>query len=664
MKEAKAMKYNLKNRLRSLTYVSVLVGGMLTLNACGDYLDVVPDNVGTIEHSFSNRNEAEKYLITCYSYIPEFHSINANAGLLGSDELCTYYPIQSGDDYAAWRIGLGYQNVNDPYLNYWDGGKGAAHSLYEGLRDCNTFLTYVADLNYVGDLAPSMRKRWLGEVKFLKAYYHYLLLRMYGPIIIIDKNLPISAQPDDVRLKRSPVDKVVSYISGLLDEARTDLPVKIEDVATELGRITRPVAMTLKAKLLVMAASPLFNGNPDYADFKNKDGEHLFNPDFSTKKWEDAAEACRLAIEMCEKGDGNISPDIVLHKTHTNMSFSAELKRELTLREAVTEKWNDELIWGLSGRTTSELQQQCMSRVGKYPSNMHGASEKVNPTMYATELYYTKNGVPIDEDRNFNYPDRLKIKKNTNNAANPYHMIADYETVSANFDRESRYYANIGFDGCLWYQSNCTSGNVSDIWPLRGRAGQAQGILGAYGYSKTGYWAKKMVNLDFVNTESGWSTQTYAWPEFRLADLYLLYAEAVNEASDSETARTLAISYVDQIRERAGLLGVATSWEQHSRKSNKFKTQLGLREIIQRERTIELMFEGQRFWDVRRWKIADREYNKTLMGWNPRGKSVEEYYQLSAMYTQQFVSPRDYFWPIKENSLIVNPNLVQNPGWE
>ena len=225
MKETKAMKYNLKNKLRNLACVSLLTGGMWGLSACSDYLDVVPDNVGTIEHSFSNRNEAEKYLFTCYSYIPEYHSERANVGLMGGDELATFYPIQSGDDYATWRIGLGYQNVNDPYMNYWDGGNGAAHSLYEGLRDCNTFLTYVSDLNYVGDLAPSMRKRWLAEVKFLKAYYHYLLLRMYGPIVIINENLPISSTPEEVRLKRAPVDKVVAFISDLLDEAKTDLPV-------------------------------------------------------------------------------------------------------------------------------------------------------------------------------------------------------------------------------------------------------------------------------------------------------------------------------------------------------------------------------------------------------------------------------------------------------
>ena len=106
----------------------------------------------------------------------------------------------------------------------------------------------------------------------------------------------------------------------------------------------------LKAKLLVMAASPLFNGNPDYADFTNKDGEHLFSQEYSVQKWIDAQEACEEAIEMCEQGEGGVSPETVLHETHTNMLFSDRLKRELSLRECVTEKWNDELIWGLSGK--------------------------------------------------------------------------------------------------------------------------------------------------------------------------------------------------------------------------------------------------------------------------------------------------------------------------
>ena len=100
---------------------------------------------------------------------------------------------------------------------------------------------------------------------------------MYGPIVIADDNLPISATPEEVRKKREPVDKVVQYIVDLLDECLEDLPRVISNKGSELGRVTQIANLTLKARLLVTAASPLFNGNKDYANYVDKDGEHLFN---------------------------------------------------------------------------------------------------------------------------------------------------------------------------------------------------------------------------------------------------------------------------------------------------------------------------------------------------------------------------------------------------
>jgi len=150
----------------------------------------------------------------------------------------------------------------------------------------------------------------------------------------------------------------------------------------------------------------------------------------------------------------------------------------------------------------------------------------------------------------------------------------------------------------------------------------------------------------------------------RLTDLYLLYAEALNEAEDSPAARDEAMEWLDKVRKRAGLEGVKESWAKHSLKSDKFKSQAGLREIIHRERTIELMFEGSRFWDIRRWKEAEKELNnKTVSGWETSQESPEGFYNKQTLLTQKFVSPRDYLWPIEEYDLIVNPNLVQNPGW-
>ena len=93
--------------------------------------------------------------------------------------------------------------------------------------------------------------------------------------------------------------------------------------------------------------------------------------------------------------------------------------------------------------------------------------------MEATNLYYTKNGVPMDEDKTWNYADRFKVKMHTNEQ--PYELASYYETIQMNFDREPRFYANIGFDGCTWYQYNCPSDSEKDIWTAKNRAGQAQG---------------------------------------------------------------------------------------------------------------------------------------------------------------------------------------------
>src|SRR5690606_35009562 len=141
------------------------------------------------------------------------------------------------------------------------------------------------------------KKRWVAEVKFLKAYYHFWLTRMYGPIPVVRENIPIASSPEEVRVKREPVDSAFNYIVQLLDEAAVDLPVVIQTEINELGRITKPIALSVKAEVLVTQASPLFNGNPDYAGFKDKDGQNLFPPTEDPQKWINAAEACRVAID-------------------------------------------------------------------------------------------------------------------------------------------------------------------------------------------------------------------------------------------------------------------------------------------------------------------------------------------------------------------------------
>lgn len=145
----------------------------------------------------------------------------------------------------------------------------------------------------------------------------------------------------------------------------------------------------------------------------------------------------------------------------------------------------------------------------------------------------------------------------------------------------------------------------------------------------------------------------------RLGDLYLLYAEALNELNGPSEK---VYEYLDLIRSKAGLKGVLESWSNFSNVPHKPTTQEGLREIIQRERAIDMAFEGERFWDLRRWKTAPLELNKPITGWDVDQELIEGFYRERILFNQTF-RMKDYFWPIHENDLLVNKNLVQAPGW-
>ena len=224
----------------------------ITLNtSCADYLDIVPDDVATLDNAFTNRASAEKFLFTCYSYLPVVGHPWVNPAMVGGDELWWNIDQTSFNSMNASQIALGYQNSNDPYLNFWD-GRNNGTQMFIAIRDCNIFLE---NIHKPVDLENYERERWIAEVTFLKAYYHFYLMRLYGPIPIIRENLPVSASVDEVRVYRDPVDDVVDYIVELIDGVKDDLPDQIESTITDAGRITRPIALATKAEVLAWAAS-------------------------------------------------------------------------------------------------------------------------------------------------------------------------------------------------------------------------------------------------------------------------------------------------------------------------------------------------------------------------------------------------------------------------
>ena len=626
-----------------------------TTSSC-DYLDMIPDNIPTVEHAFALRNEAEKYLFTCYSYLPEMGVWGENPGLLTGDEVWFFYPYATAfysKPSEVWEVARGNQNIIEPYLNYWDGANGGK-ALFRAIRDCNIFLE---NIHTVPDMDDMEKDRWIGEVKFLKAYYHWFLFRMYGPIPITDVNLPISASPEEVKVFRDPVDDVVDYIVNLLDEAAVVLPTMIIDQVNEMGRITEPIALALKARVLVTAASPLYNGNPDYSNFVDKRGVHLFSSTYDPGKWERAADACLDAISASNSAGNQLH---YFNPVINTYNLGPELTKQMDIRAAITERWNPEIIWGMNNSPINWIQRYAQPFVDPASNMTNGSSRpkgQYAPPLKIAEMFYTKNGLPIDEDLSWDYVNRYALQTATE--GDRYYVKPYYVTAKLHFDREPRFYADLGFDGGIWWGN----GNVSaeEPWHIEAKLGQLAGKRRGDEHSITGYYNKKLVNFrSILQTNGTYSVQAYPFPAIRLADLYLLRAEALNE---SEGPSEEAYHWINQVRRRAGIPDVEESWTSASAKNaGKHETKEGLREIIHQERLIEMAFEGSRYWDLFRWKKAETVLNQPIQGWDINQVEDIPYYQRIMLFNQSF-RKKNYLWPLRESTLIVNDNLVQNPGW-
>jgi len=617
------------------------------MGSCGQYIDVVPDNIAVIEDAFETRESSLRFLATLYSYLPPYASTN-NPALAAGDEISVNDNVSR--DWPARRISRGGQNVTSPSLGYW-GNTGTVKNLFIALRDCNIFL---ANIDKPFDLKEDERIKWIAEAKFLKAYFHFYLMRMYGPIPIIRENIEVSSGVDAVRVGRDPVDEVLEYIVELLDEAIPNLPLVIQDRGLELGRATAPMAAAIKARALVTVASPLFNGNSDYNGFVDKDGRQLISTIYDESKWERAAEACRQAIEMAHQAG---------HKLYTfegpPSDWSDTTVLKMNIRGSITERWNDEIVWGGSNSPIGgELQSWAQAKIapGLTAESRESTQSWWSPPLKIAEMFYSENGVPIDEDVNYDYQNRYKIGKA--DIMHKHYVRPGFETAKLNFNREVRFYASLGFDGGIWFGHGVKGDD--DALIVEGKKGQKAGRLDANRWSQSGYWAKKLVYFENVQSTSGssYTSRSYPFPVVRLADLYLLYAESLNES----VGPGAAYEWIDKVRERAGLAGVVESWSRHSNQPAKPTTVEGMRDIIQDERMIELVFEGQRFWDLRRWKRASEFLNGDIQAWNVEGETTDTYYNVVNVGSYKFLN-RDYLWPIAEADLIANSNLIQNPGW-
>jgi hypothetical protein len=659
---------------------------LLALAGCNDVLDILPDDKPELKDVFKDKFNTEKYLFTCYANLPTYADPVNTLGLTaGGDIIYNERNIGGGlsaGPPAPMMIFLKGNNAANPYMNFWDGSNGAPKNLWQGIRHCNVFLENIQiEDGGPRDLEEDLRDQWMAEAKALKAYFHFYLFQLYGPIPVIDESVPISAKGNEVKVYREPVDKVADYIVKTLDEAIEHLPSLSQlDIVSEYGRMTKTIALCIKAKTLILAASPIFNNNNYYAGFKDNRGVELFPFGDSDARWQRALQACDEACRSAEADGGKIlitldgGNNAIFGTNITNINDTTKVM--VSIRQAVTESWNHEVIWA-SNESDTRLQRWTTMLSNDEWFNFGGTGgedlgQRHAPTLNVVENFYSSKGIPITEDAEWDskgwYKDRYKTQ--LPDAEHKKYFIKDgQETAILHFNRSLRFYASVGFDGGIWEGREKSLALASHPNMIRYFGSGMKHAESYGGYPFSGYLAKKLSHLKTTYTETRITLvrTRYSFPIIRLADMYLLLAECLNEVGGPDQADSQghnAYYYLDLIRDRAGMEGVVDSWNKYAlpKFQNKPKDKDGLREIIRQERLNELAFEGHYYYDVRRWLMAENLFNKPILGWDKDGENKADFYNIRVLVQPRF-SMKDYLMPIRVNTLLQNKNLVQNPGW-
>lgn len=622
----------------------ILIG--FSINSCT--LDIVPDEIDTEEDAFEDPTAALRYVYSCYSYLPQVNHGSACLDLLTGDEVITSFEHET---FAAFP--KGNYTASNPVISYWN-------TFFQGLRQCYIFLNNV---DRVPGLDESLKSDYIAQVKFLIGYYHFLMIRCYGPVILIKEEPKIDTDASNY-LGRSPLDECVDFVCQMLDEAASGLPAKRSTVY-EYGLATSVAAKALKAKMLLYAASPLFNGNSEfYSDFTDKQGVQLMPVQYDASKWERAETALKEAIDFAE-ANGHKLYENTTYNVATNAYPSDPTQRKL--RYNIIEAGNPEI---LMVETRAEgyygLQNKSM------PYNSASAWNGVAPTWNMLNRFYTKNGLPYDEDPEFDSSDASKLQIVTVDQAHALEAKPGKQTIRFNLDREPRFYAWVAFQGGYYEVMSAASNGAYDADPnyeavdggyrvvcdfVEGGNCARSDVGGVLrnAYAPTSYLNKKGVDPINAVSTSVKSPSDYPWPVIRLADLYLAYAEACVETNNLDAAKT----YLNKIRTRAGIPTVEESWDGVAT-----LTQDKLRQIVRQERMIELFMENQNFWDMRRWLLAGEYFNQKAKGLNCEAKTIQELATLTVIdFERKFETPTNYLLPIPIDDVNKNEKLVNNPGY-
>lgn len=559
-----------------------VMGVVVLASACESDFEPLPVEQYTIDFVFSksdsNGVNAKYYLNTVYSQLLNGHN------RVGGD-----YLDAATDDAVSSATTTA--DVSDLALGAYNAASQVGPdmlwaNMYRNIRTATTFITNIDAVPLREKLSNgvSLVDVWKSEARFIRAMHYFELLKRYGGVPLMgDKVLQLG---DNVELPRNTFEECVNFIVSECDAIKDLLrsyPIDNPDINGHVA--TKEAALALKARVLLYAASPLFNGG-------NIDGSNPLTgyPSYDANRWKRAADAAKEFIDQ-----------------NTYFSLVPDFKDVFIVPN------NGEVIFFRTGGISRSVETN-NGPVGF--SSQNQGNGRTSPSQNLVNAFPMINGKPITDP--------------SYDPANPY------------ANRDPRLSKTILHNGAPWLSTFIETFEGGQHKPG-----------GSIQQTKTSYYLRKFMG-DFESTPN-YEDTPHDWVVFRFAEILLNYAEAENEFSGPTED---VYEMIRTIRARAGILPGDDN--QYGLDPNMDRD--AMRSVIRNERRIELAFEEHRYWDIRRWKIAEDVFSEPVEGLVIVRSGGNLNYTPVPVLTTEF-EPRRYLYPIVFDEVVKNVNMVQNPGW-
>lgn len=584
--------------------LSIILAGIFLAAGCekfkvgNAFLEKPPSVDVTKDTVFSNLEYANRFLTATYRtlryaylYNLDYRGIGMSADVLES----------LTDNTQSFRLDgyvvTGY--YSGQYSAATENGNNGKYTYHNednwlGIRRAQIF---IKNIDRVPDADAATKKRMKAEARMIMACHYSDMYRHFGAVPWVSHEY--SANDDMSSFPRLTTLDYVDSVVALIDKATPDLPWTIDDLSNDDGRFTQAGAMGLKARILLFHASPLFNSAEPYLAGEAATAKHVWHGGYNAELWKKAADASKALIDKINAQGG--------YQLVQTGNYRADFRR------AYYDRGNGEILIStrVYFRTTDASGSNSYTYAGLDLMHGHGIA---CPTQEFIEKFPMATGVPIKQ-------------------------AAEYDSTNPYIKRDPRMYESALVNGDTY------RGRTAELW-IGGRERQTQSAWAC----ASGYNLRKFM-LDNDDATSRGSIIQY--PYLRLAEIYLTYAEALNEYNNGPTAE--AYTYVNKVRNRVGLGDLQAGLDK-----------IQFREAVLNERACELMMEDVRWYDMVRWK-READFKQKLHGmntWrNADGTFRYERFYLPARAWQTNWSPKWYLSALPPNEINKGYGLLQNPGW-